>query len=97
MWYNKKIKNWRIKMGVIVNKENDKENELTRRIDADLNSKLNSKSKVVESGEEPDFVEDQDYTKDLKKTGEYGWVWILLIVLIVVIGIILGVSVKSGN
>lgn len=84
-------------MGVIVSKENDKENELTRRIDADLNSKLNSKSKVVESGEEPDFVEDQDYTKDLKKTSEYGWVWILLIVLIVVIGIILGVSVKSGN
>lgn len=84
-------------MGVIVRKENDKENELTRRIDADLKSRLNGKPKIVEPGEDPDFVEDQDYTKDLKKTGEYGWAWVLLIVIIVVVGIILGISAKSGS
>ena len=84
-------------MAVIVHKENDKENELTRRIDADLNSKLNGKPKVVKPGEDPDFVEGQDYMKDLKKTGEYGWVWIFIVVLIIVIGIILGMSAQSGR
>ena len=34
-------------MGVIVSKENDKDNELTRRIDADLREKMSGSSKVV--------------------------------------------------
>lgn len=64
-------------MGVIVNKENSKDNELSRRIDADLRSR-----EVAEaSGDDPDYVADAEYMKDLKKTGRFGWIWIVLIVL----------------
>ena len=84
-------------MAMIINREDDKESNLTRRIDADLKSKLESSSKVVKPKDDPDLVEEQDYVKDLKKTGEYGWVWILLIIIIAVVGIIIGTSVKTGN
>lgn len=67
-------------MGVIVNKENSKNNELTRRIDADLRSR----AVAQESKDDPDYVADAEYMKDLKKTGKFGWVWIVLIVLAVI-------------
>ena len=67
-------------MGVIVNKENEKDNELTRRIDADLRAKMSSTSKTEKGKKDVDLAEDTDYVKDLKKTGKYGWVWILLVV-----------------
>ena len=66
-------------MGVIVNKENEKKDELSRRIDADLRAKAVASSRVDD--DDPDFVEDTAYLKDLKKTGKFGWVWIVLIVL----------------
>ena len=64
-------------MGVIVNKENNKNDDLSRRIDADLRARA-----VAERQEDdPDYVEDAEYMKNLKKTGRFGWVWIVLIVL----------------
>ena len=66
-------------MGVIVNKENSKNDELSRRIDADLREKLSGNSQI--SGEDPDLAEDAEYLKDLKKTGRFSWIWAVLIVL----------------
>ena len=68
-------------MGVIVNKNNQQDNELSRRISADLREKALKASGVVDDGKAPDFVDDAEYMKDLKKTGRFGWVWIVLIVL----------------
>lgn len=69
-------------MGIIVNKENFKNDELSRRIDADLRARA-LETAGVEGGEreDPDFAEDAAYLKDLKKTGRFGWVWIVLIIL----------------
>lgn len=64
-------------MGVIVNKENSKNDELSRRIDADLKARAVAESKA----DDPDYVEDAEYVKNMKKTGRFGWVWIVLIVL----------------
>ena len=64
-------------MGIIVTKNNDKNTELNRRITADLRNK----GQVESFGDNPDFVEDTDYTRDLKKTSKFGWVWAVLIVL----------------
>ncbi len=67
-------------MGVIVNKENSKNDELSRRIDADLRLKMTEGTGVI-NGETPDLVDDSEYVKDFKKSGKFGWVWIVLIVL----------------
>jgi len=67
-------------MGVIVNKENEKRSELTRRIDADLKAKQMAMADI-EGDPDPDFAEDSEYVKDMKKTSRFGWVWIVLIVL----------------
>ena len=73
-------------MGVIVNKENNLENDLSRRIDADLRARA-METVDVEGGNsdsvETDYTDDSEYMKDLKKTGRFGWVWIVLIVLAV--------------
>lgn len=68
-------------MGVIVNKNNQQDNELSRRISADLREKALKNSGVVGDEETPDFAEDAEYMKDLKKTSKFGWVWAVLIVL----------------
>ena len=65
-------------MGIIVNKENDKNNELSRRIDADLKAKLSGNSRS-DDDEVPDFAEDSEYVRDFKKTGRFSWAWIVLI------------------
>ncbi len=67
-------------MGVIVNKENTKKNELTRRIDADLKARQLATADI-EGNEDPDFAEDSEYLKNMTKTSRFGWVWIVLIVL----------------
>lgn len=67
-------------MGVIVNKENEKRSELTRRIDADLKAKQLATAEI-EGNADPDFAEDSEYVKNMKKTSRFGWVWIVLIVL----------------
>ena len=63
-------------MGVIVNKENNQNDELSRRINADLQAKA-----VAAADEDVDLAEDAEYLKDLKKTSKFGWVWVVLIVL----------------
>ena len=69
-------------MGVIVNKENSKNDDLSRRISADLRARaMESSGNGGRSEEDPDFAEDAEYLKDLKKTGKFGWVWIVLIIL----------------
>lgn len=65
-------------MGVIVNKENEKNNELSRRINADLRARAVQSAQAEGS---PDLAEDAEYLKDLKKTSKFGWVWAVLIVL----------------
>ena len=65
-------------MGVIVNKE-DKNDEISRRIRADLRTKMDGTGVI--DGETPDLVDESEYVKDFKKTGRFGWVWIVLIIL----------------
>lgn len=65
-------------MGIIVNQDEDKNNELTERINADLREKMSETANVTD---DPDLAEDTDYTKDLKKTSRFGWVWVVLIIL----------------
>lgn len=76
----------------MVTKDNQERDELTRRINADLREKMNKTSKVTDDKKDPDFVEDSDYTRDLKKTGKYGWIFIFLIMAILLGLIIFGVS-----
>ena len=65
-------------MGIIVNKEDEKNDALTARINADLREKMQTTSAQTD---DPDLVEDTDYVKEFKKTSHFGWVWIVLIVL----------------
>lgn len=67
-------------MGVIVNKQNEQNDELSRRITADLRERALETASVNDDGD-VDFAEDAEYLKDLKKTGRFGWVWAVLIVL----------------
>lgn len=69
---------FRNKMGVIVNKENQND-ELTRRINADLRER----AVATAEANDVDLAEDAEYLRDLKKTGRFGWVWIILVVLAV--------------
>lgn len=79
-------------MGVIVNKEDDTNDELTRRINADLRAKMYGSTGSDGDDDEddgsglagrndPDYVDDSEYMKDFKKTGRFGWVWVVLVVL----------------
>ncbi len=77
-------------MGVIVNKEDDKNDVLTRRINADLRAKMYANSDDSGKGgkpagnPDPDLAEDSEYVKDFTKTSKFGWVWIVLIVLAII-------------
>lgn len=66
-------------MGVIVNKENQND-EISRRINADLRAKA-AAAADIDDGSDVDLAEDAEYLKDLKKTGRFSWVWIVLVVL----------------
>lgn len=68
-------------MGIIVNKDEEKNSRLTDRINADLREKMSETSKIAA---DPDLAEDSEYVKDMKKTGKFGWVWIVLIVLAII-------------
>ncbi|MBR3220377.1 hypothetical protein IKF76_00715 [Candidatus Saccharibacteria bacterium] len=63
-------------MGIIVHKETERNTELNDRIAADLRARAQTSEL-----EDPDLVEDTDYTKDMKKTGRFGWIWAVLVAL----------------
>ena len=65
-------------MGVLVTKDTEVNSKLNERISADLRARA-SRNELM--SDDPDGVEDSDYTKDLKKTGKHAWIWIVLIVL----------------
>ena len=67
-------------MGIIVSKNNDENSRLNERITADLRERA-QKSAL---GSDPDLVEDSDYARDLKKTGKYTWIWVVLVILAIV-------------
>ncbi len=67
-------------MGIMVNKENQQNDELSRRITADLRARA-AQAADADGGGDVDMVEDARYLKDLQKTSKFGWVWIVLIVL----------------
>ncbi len=69
-------------MGVIVNKK-ESQDELTRRINADLRAKATETAGVTKDGSDVDLAEDAEYLRDLKKTGKFSWIWIVLVVLAV--------------
>ncbi len=78
-------------MGVIVNKDEDQNDALSRRISADLRTKMYESSddsgdddgSGLKGNPDPDLAEDSEYMKNFKKTGRFGWVWIVLIILAV--------------
>lgn len=61
-------------MGIIVNKNNDKDSMLNDRITAELRNKANSSK-----GATTDHVEDSEYLKNFKKTGKFSWFWVSLV------------------
>ena len=65
-------------MGIIVNKQNDND-DITRRINADLRAKATETVNIDDDVASPDLAEDAEYLRDLKKTGRFGWVWLVLI------------------
>lgn len=70
---------FRKNMAVIVNKKEETD-ELTQRINADLRAKA-TETADINDGSDVDLAEDAEYLKDLKKTGRFSWVWIVLVVL----------------
>ena len=66
-------------MGIMVQKNEDN-SKLNDMINADLRERAERTSKQMD----PDYVEDSDYTKDLKKTGRFAWVWAVLIILAII-------------
>ena len=77
-------------MAVIINKDEDKNVELTERITADLRSKMLESSK--NSGNDPDFAEDSEYVKDFKKTEKFAWVWVVFVVALIAVAVIVGLN-----
>jgi len=61
-------------MAIIV-QDNGKRSELQDKITADLREKAQRTSQA----DDLDLVEDSEYTKDLQKTGRFGWFWFILI------------------
>ena len=66
-------------MGVIVTKDEDDNRALSRRINADLKEKVERTQKA--DGEDPDFIADSEYFEQYEKTGRFGWIWFILIIL----------------
>lgn len=68
-------------MGIVVNKEDNKNQDLEERITADLRARA---VETVPDGELTDFENDSEYIRDTKRTGRFAWVWIILVVLAVI-------------
>ena len=67
-------------MAIIVNKETEKRTELSDRVTTSLRERASQTSGKAET----DFVDKSEYGKDLKKTGRFGWVWFVLILLAII-------------
>ena len=80
-------------MGIVVNKEDNKNQDLERRISADLRAKA---VKQAPDGEVTDFEKDSEHIEDTKKTGKFAWVWAILIVLAIVSLVIIFMPVPRG-
>lgn len=65
-------------MGIIVNKTDEKDNELNRRIAAELRERTEKSAQI---GNDPDLAEDSEYVEQFQKTSKFGWIWIVLIAL----------------
>ena len=68
-------------MGVIVTKDEDDNRALSRRINADLKEKVERTQ--LADGEHPDFIANSEYFEQYEKTGRFGWIWFILIILAV--------------
>ena len=64
-------------MGQLVQREAGKDAWLNEKITADLRNRAQTETQISD----PDLAEDIEYGKDLKKTGRFGWVWAVLVVL----------------
>ena len=67
-------------MGIIVNKENNND-ELSRRINADIRAKAMETVNIDDEVSDPDFAEGSEYVRNFQKTSRFGWIWIVLILL----------------
>lgn len=72
----------------MINREEDKNEELTRRINADLRMKAENKSK--NEVRDVDLAESSEYVKDFKKTGSFAWLWVIVAAVILVVLIAIG-------
>ncbi len=68
-------------MGVMVTKDEDDNRALSRRINADLKEKVEHTQ--LADGEDPDFIANSEYFEQYEKTGRFGWVWFVLVILAV--------------
>lgn len=66
-------------MGIMMSRDLDNNSELNRRIASDLRERTQSSTR-----RDPDFEEDSAYVEGTKKTGHFGWIWIVLIVLAII-------------
>lgn len=68
-------------MGIMVKKDEEIDNPISNRINAELREKL---ATTKNQTSDPDLAEDSDYMKDLQKTSKFGWIWIVLITLAII-------------
>ena len=80
-------------MGIIVNKEDNKNEELERRISADLRAKA---VETFDDGEVTDFENGSEYVRETTKTNRFAWVWIVLIVLAIISLVIIFTPASRG-
>ena len=76
-------------MAIMMNREDDKNEELTRRINSDLRARTQATKDV---NEDVDFTESSEYVKDFKKTGSFAWLWIVVGAVILLVLIAIGVG-----
>ena len=80
-------------MGIIVNKEDNKNADLERRISADLRAKA---VETFDDGEVTDFASDSEYIRETTKTNRFAWVWVVLIVLAIISLVIIFMPASRG-
>lgn len=80
-------------MGIMVNKEDNKNVDLERRISADLRNKA---VETFDDGEVTDFASDSEYIRETTKTNRFAWVWIVLVVLAIISLVIIFTPASRG-